>query len=89
MKFVMSRYNGKFWSGVVLDHINWKKSGLSLVLLLKDRNHQPFNRRYLKVLGDGWLEEIDAFDISNVNPDWFKNLPDWRRDYIKAGNTKE
>lgn len=82
MKFVRSRYNGKFWCGVVLDHINWKKSGLSLVLLLKDRNNQPFNRRYLKVLGDDWLEEIDKFDISSVNPDWFKNLPDWRIRYI-------
>jgi len=83
MKFVRSRYNGKFWYGVVIDHINWKKSGLSLVLLLKDRNKQPFNRRYLKVLGDDWLEETDTFDISNVNPDWFKNLPEWRIGYIK------
>lgn len=81
MKFVKSHYRGR-WYGIVLDHVNVRKNGISLVLLIKDQNNQPFNRRYLKVLGDGWLEEVPPFDTSDINPDWFENLPDWRQRYI-------
>lgn len=74
MKFVKSHYRGR-WSGVVLDHLNRNKFGLSLVLLLKDQNGQPYTRRIIKVISDGWLTETTPIDISNINPDWFKNLP--------------
>lgn len=75
MKFVKSNYRGR-WVGVVLESNNNRKpDGISMVLLLKDQNDMWFKHRMIKIMSNYWLREVPSFDITNVNPDWFKNLP--------------
>lgn len=75
MKFVKSNYRG-MWVGVVLEsHNNRKPDGISMVLLIKDQNGMWFKNRMIKIMSNYWLREVPSFDITNINPDWFKNLP--------------
>ena len=75
MKFVKSNYRGR-WVGVVLESNNNRKpDGISMVLLLKDQNGMWFKDRIIKIISNYWLHEVPSFDITNINPDWFKNLP--------------
>lgn len=75
MKFVKSNYRGR-WVGVVLESNNNRKpDGISMVLLLKDQNDMWFKHRMIKIMSNYWLREVPSFDITNINPDWFKNLP--------------
>ena len=75
MKFVKSNYRGR-WVGVVLESNNNRKpDGISMVLLLKDQNGMWFKDRIIKIMSNYWLREVPSFDITNINQDWFKNLP--------------
>jgi hypothetical protein len=74
-KFVKSKYSSA-WSGVVIDKKN--RTGMNplyLILVLKDKNGNTPRKRIIKTLDSAWTIEIDKFDISYINQDWFKGLP--------------
>lgn len=74
-KFVKSKY-ASAWSGVVVDKKH--RTGyndLYMILVLKDKNGNIPRKRIIKTLDSAWTIEIDKFDISNINEDWFKGLP--------------
>ena len=73
-KFVKSKYLSP-WSGVVIDKKN--RTGINplyLILVLKDKNGNIPRKRIIKTLDSDWTIEIEKFDISNINRDWFKGL---------------
>jgi hypothetical protein len=75
-KFVKSKYKSR-WKGVIIDKQH--RTGfddLYLVLVLKDKNGNVPRKRTIKRIADNWTEEINKFDISNINKDWFKRLPE-------------
>ena len=74
-KFVKSRYSA-IWKGVVLD--KKKRTGINplyLILVLRDSGGNIPRKRILKRLDSGWTTEINKIDTSNINKDWFINLP--------------
>ena len=72
-KFVRSRYSSP-WIGVVVDEINRTNSKLYVMVVVKDRNGNKPRKRMVKYLDSRWTVDIDKFDISNLNKDWFKNI---------------
>lgn len=72
--FVNSTYRGR-WSGIILKITERSEyEDLAMVLLLKDRNGNTPRKRVIKTLSVGWLTKIKPFDITNINPDWYKGL---------------
>jgi hypothetical protein len=70
--FVKSKYKSP-WVGVIIDKKH--RTGMNdlyLILVLKDRNGNIPRKRMLKTLDSFWITEVDSFDISNINKDWFK-----------------
>ena len=74
-KFVKSKYASR-WCGIVLDKKNRTKyNPLYLILILKDKNGNTPRKRILKRLDSSYTIEVGNIDLSNINKDWFKRLP--------------
>jgi hypothetical protein len=80
MKYVKSIYKAG-WKGVVIEEIKrgkyfdsrktWKMNPLyKVVMILTASNNKPI-RRYVVIRDSAWFKEIQPFDISWVNKDWF------------------
>lgn len=81
MKFVESLYKNR-WKGVVLDVT--KRSSMNFcgrtlhpdplytVLIVFDQHGNKITKRIIKISDCNWFKECKSFDISWVNPDWFK-----------------
>lgn len=72
--FVKSRYAAP-WVGVVLDSLPRRgQHDLYLILVVKDGSGKTPRKRILKVLDASWTSVTQKIDLSNINPDWFKNF---------------
>lgn len=71
-KFVKSKYASP-WIGIVLnEQPRVKYKSLFTILIIEDKSGNTPRKRIIKTLDEAWTEEVDNFDISHINKDWFK-----------------
>lgn len=78
------KYVGKFYKchyrrpyiGVCLDYndlsVPYKLGIIVTLLIVRDSHGNVPRKRIVRKLHISWLEEVDKFDVSYINPDWFK-----------------
>jgi hypothetical protein len=77
--FVKSKFASR-WTGIVLDIKERKgRNPVYLILIIKDKNGITPRKRILTVLDSYWTAEVNKFDLSFLNRDWLKNLPELSR----------
>lgn len=76
--FVKSNYKSA-WKGIVLDIYTFEhkcyrntKYVVYKVLIVKDKNGNTPRKKIIKRLNRNWLEEIEPFDITHINKDWYE-----------------
>ena len=75
MKFIKSHYKSR-WIGIVLDtKSRGNANNLLLILIVRNSLGNIPRKRILIVLDESWVTKIKEIDISNINPDWFINIP--------------
>lgn len=72
MRFVKS-YCNKHWIGVVLETYK-QLNGIHyyVCLVVKTQSGKVPHKRIVKCYDSGWFRDHESFDISHINPDWFK-----------------
>lgn len=77
--FVQCNYRAR-WKGVVVsvekvkNSINNKTYTVCEVLMLKDRCGRLTTKRHVMRRGDGWLEKVDEFNITQRQLQWLPNI---------------
>lgn len=74
--FVKSNYKSS-WKGIVLDIYTLPKycniePTVYKVLIVQDKNGNTPRKKIIKRLNRNWLEEIEPFDITHINKDWYE-----------------
>lgn len=71
--FVKSKYASP-WVGIVLDKKH--RTGINdlyTILIVEDRLGNTPRKRIIATLDSAWTQEINKFNISHINKDWFIN----------------
>lgn len=75
-QFCKSLYRAT-WKGIILSVTKHKKNHVTCTcLVVRTASGQIPRKRIVHESDIGWLQPIEPVDISMINKEWFKNIPE-------------